>query len=336
MSELEHVQLHGQPLRRTGLSPQALKMLQETVPPETFAAYAREWPKFVDWCEKRNVIVVPVSTDNLTNWVADRILAKDSLTVIKQGIASVVFFHDQDPRVLPRMMPDRRDAWRLVNKYRRDLVDAGWRPDQAATFTIEQLRLMCRAIPARGSGLRDKVILLLGTAGYMRRSEIVRLQISDIELTDSGNARVRIARSKTDQAARGRPALIPKGEDPDSDPVAALWQWREYLYAHSVRKGLLLRHFKKTGTGEWLTDKPLHPSYIGTVVRRWADEVGLEAPSGRRYRAHSTRASGATMAFDAGRPAVQIAEEGGWSTNGTQVHLYNRPEDQDVAMRGIL
>lgn len=331
----EHIHLHGQPVRRSGLSERARKMLQDTVPEETLTAYAREWPKFVDWCAARNVTAVPVSTDNLTNWVAERIHAKDSLTMIKQGIAAVVFFHDQDPRVLPKMMPDRRDAWRLVDKYRKDLVDSGWRPEQAATFTAEELRLMCRAIPSRGSGLRDRVVLLLGTAGYMRRSVMARLQIDDV-LFVGDDARVYIARSKTDQRAVGKWTLIPHGEDPDSDPVAALWEWRSYLYAHGVRRGVLLRHFKKTGTGEWLTDKPIHPRYVGTVVRRWADEVGLEAPSGRRYRAHSVRASGATIAFEARRPAVQIAKDGGWSPTGTQVHQYDRPEGQDAAMRGLL
>lgn len=345
MSELEHVHLHGQPVKRSGLSERARKDLQDTVPDETLTAYKREWAKFVEWCELRDVIAVPVSSDNLTNWVSERCHEGHSESIIKQGISAVVFFHDQDPQVTAKMMPDRRDAWRVLKGYRRKLVDAGWRPDEAATFTVEQLRAMCRAMPDGGpylgSALRDKVILLVGTSGYLRRSVLARLRMDDVLFTDGGDARVFVARDKTDQRSKGAWKLIPKGRpEPEpgseSDPVKALREWKEYLQALGVREGVLLRHFKKTGTGEWLTDKPIAPKYVGTVVRRWTKKVGIEAPSGRRYRAHSLRASGATVAFSARRPAVQIAREGGWAERGTQVYQYNRPEDNDSAMRGIL
>lgn len=338
LSEVDLAQRLQPSTRRGGLTASARKRLQDTVPDETLTAYKREWQKCLDWCTVNGVVPIPMPTDDLTNWVAERCDAGDSVTAIKQGISAVKFFHDQHPDLPLKLIPERHDAWRIVNGHNRNLVAAGWRPDEAAAFNVEQLRLMCAAMPGgRGSSLRDKAILTLGTARYARRSVLARLMLGnpeDVLFTEAGDARVFVTKDKTRKLGAWK--LVPRGEDPLSDPVGALRDWIDYLHAHGVREGPLFRHFKKTGTGEWLTDKPIAPKYVGTVVRRWAKAAELEAPSGRRFRAHSLRASGATIAFDARRPAVQIALDGDWAPKGNQVHLYNRSEGQDVAMRGLL
>jgi hypothetical protein len=42
------------------------------------------------------------------------------------------------------------------------------------------------------------------------------------------------------------------------------------------------------------------------------------------------------MAFRAGKPSMMIAEHGGWSVKGTQVHRYNRPEEQESVTEGLM
>jgi hypothetical protein len=49
---------------------------------------------------------------------------------------------------------------------------------------------------------RDRAILLLGFAGAFRRSELVALDVTDLEFCDGG-MRVHIRRSKTDQEGAG-------------------------------------------------------------------------------------------------------------------------------------
>lgn len=324
--------------RRRGLTASARKRLQDTVPEETLTAYKREWDKCLQWCERNGVVPIPMPTDDLTNWVAERCDAGDSVSAIKQGISAVVFFHDQHPGLPLKLIPERHDAWRVVNGHYRNMIASGWRPDEAAAFTADQLRAMCAAMPGnQPSSLRDKVILTLGTARYARRSVLARLSLGnpeDVVFTDDGDARVFVAKDKTRKVGTWK--LVAAGKDPLSDPVGALRDWIDFLHASGVREGPLLRHFQKTSVGEYLTDKPIRPQYVGIVVKRWAKAAGLEAPSGRRYRAHSLRASGASIAFDAGRPAVQIARDGDWSERGKQVFQYHRTEGNDTAMRGLL
>jgi integrase len=59
--------------------------------------------------------------------------------------------------------------------------------------------------------LRDRAILLIGFAGAFRRSELVALNVEDLEWTAEG-VLITIRRSKTDQEGLGRKVAIPRGE----------------------------------------------------------------------------------------------------------------------------
>jgi integrase len=67
-------------------------------------------------------------------------------------------------------------------------------------------------------------LLLLGFAGALRRSELVALDIEDIELVDDG-LKVLVRRSKTDQEGEGRIVAMPFGSDPATCPVRSLRRW---------------------------------------------------------------------------------------------------------------
>lgn len=325
-----------QPPRRSRLSAEALKWLHESVPKETYYAYKREWDKFTRWCEYHEVNPVPVLTDHLTNWVADRCTKGNSQTVIEQGISAVVFFHKNYYNVAERNMPDREDAWRILAGYRRQLIENGWRPDEAATYTIEQLRAMSATISQDTAlGVRDRAALLLATGAFARRSQIIGLDMGDAHFTD-GKIVLTIAKSKEDQRARGRRVTIDPGEHPMSDAVGALRAWVNLMHFRSVREGPLFRQMRKTSYGHTILDYRMDGEWLGRIVKRAIRDAGITAPSGRTYRAHSTRASGATMAFRAGKPSAAIAAHGGWSPKGTQHHTYNRPEDQESVTEGLM
>lgn len=324
------------PPRRSRLSAEALKWLHDSVPKQTYQAYKREWDKFIRWCEYNDVTPVPVLTDHLTNWVAERCSAGHSQTVIEQGISAVVFFLKNYYNVAERHMPDREDAWRIVAGYRRQLIDSGWRPDEAATYTIEQLRAMSATIPGGTAlGVRNRAGLLVATGAFARRSQLVGLDIGDIHFT-RGKLVLNIVKSKEDQKARGRHVVIDPGVHPMSDAVGAMRAWVNVLSAKGVRKGPLFRQVRKTSFGYTVLDYRMDGEWLGRVVKTAILDAGISAPSGRTYRAHSTRASGATMAFRAGKPSAAIAEHGGWSPRGTQHHKYNRPEDQESVTEGLM
>jgi integrase len=140
-----------------------------------------------------------------------------------------------------------------------------------------------RIIPmAVGTGedlkaLRDRALLLIGFAGAFRRSELVALEVADIEETDTG-LRVTIRRSKTDQEGAGTTIAIVRGSI--ACPVAALRAW---LTAAGITTGALFRSIRKGGkVGERLSAQS-----VAEIVKIRAQRVGLDPAA---FAGHSLRA----------------------------------------------
>src|SRR5262249_55061600 len=111
-----------------------------------------------------------------------------------------------------------------------------------APAVAAKVKGMVATAPEGLAGLRDRALLLLGFAGAFRRSELVALDLADIEQTDEG-LRVTIRRAKTDQEGLGRTLAITKGDV--ACPVKALAAW---LDAAGIESGPLFRPIDKAGT----------------------------------------------------------------------------------------
>jgi hypothetical protein len=110
---------------------------------------------------------------------------------------------------------------------------------------------MADAAPADLKGVRDRAVLLLGFAGAFRRSELVALDVADLQETDDG-FRVLIRRSKTDQEGHGETIAIVRGHH--ACPAKAVKAW---LSAAGITAGPLFRPVAKGGrlSNQRLTDK---------------------------------------------------------------------------------
>jgi site-specific recombinase XerD len=69
---------------------------------------------------------------------------------------------------------------------------------------------MVATAPVNLAGLRDRALLLLGFAGAFRRSELVALDVADLEESECGLC-VTIRHSKTDQERQGVTIAIARG-----------------------------------------------------------------------------------------------------------------------------
>ena len=87
-----------------------------------------------------------------------------------------------------------------------------------APAVIADLRAMISAQPDTLAGLRDRALLLLGFAGALRRSELVGLDVEDLDFTSAGLV-VTLRRSKTDQDGGGRRVGVPYGSQLETRPV---------------------------------------------------------------------------------------------------------------------
>lgn len=100
----------------------------------------------------------------------------------------------------------------------------GAAPARKTPATAEKVVAMVTLTGIGTRDVRDRALLLLGFAGAFRRSELVGLDVSDIEFCDGG-MRVHIRRSKTDQEGAGATIAIVGGSI--ACPVKAVRAWLE-------------------------------------------------------------------------------------------------------------
>jgi integrase len=148
-------------------------------------------------------------------------------------------------------------------------------------------------------GARDRALLLLGFAGAFRRSELVALDIDDVQITREGMI-VTIRRSKTDQEGAGQKVGIPRGRHPGTCPVKALAAW---LGLAGIEAGAIFRPITRHGLIQpgRLTDRS-----VARIVQRTAEAAGLD-PS--QFAGHSLRAGLATSAAMAGAEERDIMRQ---------------------------
>jgi integrase len=155
---------------------------------------------------------------------------------------------------------------------------------------------MSRSAPPNVAGLRDRAIVLLGFAGALRRSELVALNVADIETTEKGLL-VRISRSKTDQEAEGVYVAIPRGTT--DCPAEALLSW---LKAAGIGEGAVFRSIRRSGK---ISAGRLSDRAITNIVKRQALQIGLDA---RKFSAHSLRSGFLTSAAANGASIFKMME----------------------------
>lgn len=261
--------------------------------PRTLAAYAADLAHFQRWAADHRCAALPAEPATLCLYLAD-LAASYRPSTITRRLASISVAHQDLGLPSPTADPRVRTVARGI---RRTLGTAA---AEAAPAGIGEVRRMTAHLPASVLGARDRALLLVGFAGALRRSELVALDLADLDDRAEGLT-LRLRRSKTDQEGAGRLVALPFGRDPQTCPVSALRQW---LQMGQITYGALLRSVDRHGNvGGRLSDRA-----VSLIVKRAAEAAGLDPA---RYSGHSLRAGFATTAAANGASERAIAAQTG-------------------------
>jgi integrase len=109
-----------------------------------------------------------------------------------------------------------RDAMRGIRRKK------GTAQQGKAPLLAEDVKRLALATPADTTqGKRDRLILLLGFATAMRRSELSALDVEDVKQVGEGLV-VTVRRSKTDQEGRGAGSGCRGGAAPETVPAGGV------------------------------------------------------------------------------------------------------------------
>jgi integrase len=211
-----------------------------------------------------------------------------------------------------------------LNPIRSELVGATLRgikrqrrrtPLQAKPLIRDDLLLVLDAMGNGLKDLRDRALLLIGFAAALRRSELVALDVTDVEHVRRGVV-LNLPRSKTDQDGQGHNIAIPYGRSRWC-PVACLDAWSS---ASGVAESAIFRPVDRHGR---VQPTRLSGEAVSILIRQRIAAAGLD-PTG--YSGHSLRAGLATSAAQAGVPAWRIKAQTRHASEATLAHYIRQAE----------
>ena len=201
----------------------------------TRRAYAADVEAFSNWCNEQGVAPLPASPEIVCLFLAAQAEAGRAPSTIGRRLAAIRYFHREAGHLNPC------DAEVVTATMAGIKRTTGTAQRQVAPATADVLESM---LGTCGDGLKDKrdrALLVIGFGGAMRRSELVALQVNDLEWLDAG-LRVKIRRSKADQEGRGQ--TIPVLDGANFRAKAVLQEW---LQAAGITEGLVFRAVAKGG-----------------------------------------------------------------------------------------
>jgi integrase len=337
----------------------------------TVRAYRSDWRGWLAWCAAQARTALPADPLDLAVYLAtsadlrkpDGVEWLLAPATLERKAAAIAAVHAAGG--LPS--PTRADVVRLTLRGIRRA--RGARPKRKRPVLLHTLADMLAQRPDDGwpGGItrrRDTLLLLVGFAGALRRSELAGISIDDVRVdTDPRSGEpvliVELATTKTDQTGvAGQQVVLPRGQRPDTCPVCAFADWTALLEADDQRAWLAAQtehavHRCHDYPGTPLADgtrRPLFPSInrhggigataitgraVGDLVKRYAERAGLDPAA---FGGHSLRAGFATQAALGGASDREIMRQGRWSNAGT-VHRYIRTanplDDNAVTKLGL-
>jgi integrase len=270
----------------------------------TQRAYTSDLKYYKEWCLQNGQSELPVSAPTLAAYVS-HLADTHKWASINRKLAAISKLHELNNLDLPT----KDKAFRAVMEGIKRTN--GVRQKQAPAFKMKELKTILLGIDTTtNAGLRDKCLLLIGFAGAYRRSELVSLNIEDVDFNDDG-AIISLSKSKTNQYGEAEEKAFFYSPEATYCPIRNLKQWLARLGRST---GPLFVRVRK---GDKITEERLNDMTVYQTVKKYI---------GERYSAHSLRASFITMAKINGADDSEIMRQSKHKTS-LMIQRYTRIED---------
>ena len=260
----------------------------------TLVSYAGDWRRFLAWCESRNTPALPAAPALVAVYISALATAELAPSSIGRALASIAYMHRQAGLVAPQAAEGGTTLLDALAGIRRSRTTTPARKNAADADIV--MKLLWAIEGESLIAIRDRALITLGMALAARRSELVALDVADLEWEEKG-LRVTIRRSKTDKEAKGAVVAVPEGRR--LTPLAHLRVW---LASAKITDGAVFRPIWKGGR---VRDARMSDHAVARIIQARAKAVGLD-PS--RFGGHSLRAGFVTAAARAGADVWKIQQ----------------------------
>ena len=255
----------------------------------TIRAYKSDFNHFIEFCKKNSFKSLPTEP-KVVSFYLTHLSGSSKVSTLKRRLASISVVHKlkgyyidiKHPLIIENLMGIQRKKG-VFQKSKNPIL-------------INELKKIINVIEKYNTNElkknRDKALILIGFSGGFRRSELVNIDLDDIEFTKEG-LKIFIKRSKTDQSGEGMTKAIPYFKEKIFCPVTFLKKWIEIA---NIQKGLLFD----------ISDK-----MVAILIKRYLSEAGFDS---KKYSGHSLRSGFATVAADSGADEKSIMNMTGHKT----------------------
>ena len=240
--------------------------------------YRSAWERFDTWCQEAHLNALPATPQTVAMFIAAEADKGWANATLEHRLAAIRVVHLGAGHASPHNTLAVLEVLQGIRRTRRDRPRFRRQPAEPAIDT--QLQAMVETLGTESlRDLRDRALLLYGFATALRGSELVHLQVADIEAREKGDV-VTIGFSKGDQAGEGQTVAALAVPGSPYCPVTALRVW---LQAAGITDGPLFRRISSRGA---VGDAALSDKTVVRLIKRTAKAAGLNE---KRYSGHSLR-----------------------------------------------
>ena len=296
---------------RSGLpdAPTGALVLDHVASANTRRALRADLAVYGDWCHGHGLAALPAEPATVAAFV-DAMADSRAPATVRRYVASIAVVHrGAGHAAVLRAVPVRIALQRMYRRHGRRQAQAG-----GLTWPLRQR--LSEAAGDRLIDVRNRALLAVAYDAMLRRSELVALQVSDVESRSGGPGTLLIRRSKTDPEAHGTVAYL------GPDTVALVSEW---LARSGVADGHLFRSVAK---GDRL-GASLHDSQVPRIFKAMARRARLPHDIVEALSGHSARVGAAQDMVAAGIELPAILQAGRWKTTA----MVNRYGERLLAQR---
>lgn len=285
--------------------------------PSTIRAYRSNFEKFIQFCEERKIAALPANPIDVALFIAH--LTKSGLksSSIRIAVASISSIHKLNCLIDPTQHPDVKIELKRMHR------TLGRSSKQAFGITAPILEKLLNATSKNLRGVRDQALLLLAYDSMCRRSELVSLRVTDIQMNELENytqIKVRLRKSKTDQELQGKWIYLRRRS---ADAIST------WLKQAKLQDGFLFRGISNAID----ITQELKSSQINRIYKRLAKDAKLPKRIIDHISGHSMRVGAAQDLLRSGASIPMIMNKGRWYKTDTVMRYLENTSSFELAQR---
>jgi integrase len=278
----------------------------QVYPANTLRAWRFDWAVFISFCEPRRTSPLPAAAELVAAFVEQQGRAGKRPATVRRYLSTISLAH----RVAK--LPNPCDEEPVQLAVRGLLKAQGARQRQARPLGWQEIRRFLESAGESLPATRERALLTVAYDSMARRSELVALEVEDLEFLPDGTGRALIRRSKTDQVGEGASAYLSR------TTVLHLESWLE---AAEIAEGAVFRRVIGRGTAKELLEgrgrigERLSVDGVAQAFKRVARWIGLPEKEVSSVSGHSIRVGATQDLLALNIDLASIMQAGRWKTH---------------------